>query len=119
MPEEGVLSLQDLHHIASDTWLNNASKRKEQPIGTINDRYECICGRIIISRDSSPLVAIDMKEMSVCSNGMWEPSSSAVTAAMSEVRRRGSGNTKTKDRNRPVYEDDSDVHRVSSGSETD
>ncbi|KAF8814214.1 hypothetical protein BYT27DRAFT_7179706 [Phlegmacium glaucopus] len=46
-------------------------------------------------------------------------STSAGTPATAEIRRRGSGNTKTKVRRRPVYDDDSDVHRVSSGSETD
>ncbi|KAF8811364.1 hypothetical protein BYT27DRAFT_7184835 [Phlegmacium glaucopus] len=46
-------------------------------------------------------------------------STSGATPATDEIRRRGSGNTKTKVRRRPVYDDDSDVHRVSSGSETD
>ncbi|KAF8814204.1 hypothetical protein BYT27DRAFT_7179682 [Phlegmacium glaucopus] len=48
-------------------------------------------------------------------------STSAATPPMADTRRRGrGGNTKTKVRRRPVlvYDDDSDVHRVSSGSET-
>ncbi|KAF8806717.1 hypothetical protein BYT27DRAFT_7190901 [Phlegmacium glaucopus] len=45
------------------------------------------------------------------------PVSTPVTA---ELRQRGrGGNIKTKVRKRPVYDDDLDVHRVSSGSDTD
>ncbi|KAF8816335.1 hypothetical protein BYT27DRAFT_7333502 [Phlegmacium glaucopus] len=44
----------------------------------------------------------------------------SATPATAERRRRGYGdNPKTNVRKRPVYDDDSDVHRVSSGSETD
>ncbi|KAF8816349.1 hypothetical protein BYT27DRAFT_7184242 [Phlegmacium glaucopus] len=47
-------------------------------------------------------------------------STSAATPGTPGTRRRGYGdNTKAKVRKRPVYDDDSDVHRVSSGSETD
>ncbi|KAF8816355.1 hypothetical protein BYT27DRAFT_7248428 [Phlegmacium glaucopus] len=46
-------------------------------------------------------------------------STSGATPATAETRRRGyTGNTKTKVRRRPVYDDNSDVHRVSSGSDT-
>ncbi|KAF8804368.1 hypothetical protein BYT27DRAFT_7194531 [Phlegmacium glaucopus] len=48
------------------------------------------------------------------------PMPTAVSTPLAEVRQRGlGGNTKNKVRKRKVYDYDSDVHRVSSGSETD
>ncbi|KAF8809673.1 hypothetical protein BYT27DRAFT_7187518, partial [Phlegmacium glaucopus] len=41
------------------------------------------------------------------------------TPAMAEMRRRGQGGNIKKMRKRKVHDYDSDVHRVSSGSETD